>query len=67
MDTPTLRSCVSYIIERTGSILDDEWEGWKIGPMTGEDEELASDLMMSTMMGGKACKRGGWRASIRTL
>lgn len=52
METPMWRSCASYI-ERIGSILDDS-EGWKIGPMTGEEEELASDMMMSSIMGGKS-------------
>jgi len=53
MDTPTWRSCAGYL-ERVGSILEDEKEGWKVGPMTAEDDELASDMMMATM--GKAGK-----------
>ena len=52
MDTPTWRSCAGYL-ERVGSILDDK-KGWKIGTMTAEDGELASDMMMATM--GKAGK-----------
>jgi hypothetical protein len=55
METQMWRSCAGYI-ERIGSILDDEAEGWKIGPMTGEEEELANDMMMSTMLGAKAGK-----------
>lgn len=59
METPMWRSCAGYI-ERIGSILEENngVEGWKIGPMTGEDEELASDMMMSTMMGGKGGNAG---------
>ena len=53
MDTPTWRSCAGYL-ERAGSILADEEKGWKIGAMTAEDDELASDMMMATM--GKAGK-----------
>eukprot|EP00578_Thalassiosira_sp_NH16_P014065 CAMPEP_0181105740 /NCGR_PEP_ID=MMETSP1071-20121207/16152_1 /TAXON_ID=35127 /ORGANISM="Thalassiosira sp., Strain NH16" /LENGTH=432 /DNA_ID=CAMNT_0023189085 /DNA_START=96 /DNA_END=1390 /DNA_ORIENTATION=- len=45
METPMWRSCAGYI-ERVGSILS-SGEGWQIGPMTGEDEELATDMMMS--------------------
>jgi hypothetical protein len=57
METPVWRSCAGYI-ERIGSILTDgEEEGWKIGPMTGEEEELANDMMMTAMMGGKG--KGG--------
>ena len=51
METPSWRSCAGHI-ERIGSIMENG-EGWKIGPMTEEEEELASDMMMSTMMGGK--------------
>ncbi len=40
-------------LERAGSILililGDEKEGWKIGAMAAEDDELASDMMMATM------------------
>lgn len=53
MDTPTWRSCAGHL-ERVGSILDDGKEDWKIGPMTAEDDELASDMMMATM--GKSGK-----------
>ncbi|KAL7537813.1 hypothetical protein ACHAXR_008109, partial [Thalassiosira sp. AJA248-18] len=62
METPMWRSCAGYI-ERVGSILEENGgsEGWKIGAMTGEDEELASDLMMSTMMGGKGAKKNKMR------
>mmetsp|Transcript_40815 Transcript_40815/g.73574 ORF Transcript_40815/g.73574 Transcript_40815/m.73574 type:complete len:987 (-) Transcript_40815:491-3451(-) len=57
METPMWRSCASYI-ERIGAILTDgAQEGWKIGPMTGEEEELANDMMMNAMMGGK--NKGG--------
>merc|ERR1719203_767103 len=55
METPMWRSCAGYI-ERIGAILDSDVEGWKIGPMTGEEAELANDMMMSTMMGGKKGK-----------
>ncbi len=55
METQMWRSCAGYI-ERIGSILDDEAEGWKIGSMTGAEEELANDMMMSTMLGAKAGK-----------
>ena len=51
METPMWRSCAGYI-ERVGSILS-SGEGWQIGPMTGEDEELATDMMMSAMGAGK--------------
>ena len=56
------RSCAGYI-ERIGTILQGPdgkgGDGWKIGPMTGEDEQLATDLMMSTMLGGKGNKMKG--------
>ncbi len=55
METRMWRSCAGYI-ERIGSILDDGKEGWVVGPMTGEDEELVNDLMMSTMLGSKSGK-----------
>lgn len=55
METPMWRSCAGYI-ERIGSILGNG-EGWQIGPMTEEEEEIASDMMMSTMMVGK--NKGG--------
>ncbi len=55
METRMWRSCAEYI-ERIGSILNDAKEGWIIGPMTGEDEELVNDLMMSTMLGSKSGK-----------
>jgi hypothetical protein len=55
METQMWRSCADFI-ERIGSILDDDVEGWKIGPMTGEEEELANDMMMSTMLGVKGSK-----------
>jgi hypothetical protein len=55
METRMWRSCAGYI-ERIGSILDDAKEGWIIGPMTGEDEELVNDLIMSTMLGSKSGK-----------
>ena len=54
METSSWRSCASYL-SRIGSILDDEKAGWKIGSLTGEDEELANDLMISAAMG----KSGG--------
>lgn len=57
MDTPMWRSCAGYI-ERIGTILQDG-EGWKIGPLTAEEEELANDVMMSTMMGSKGKGKGG--------
>lgn len=54
METSSWRSCASYL-SRIGSILDDEKAGWKIGSLTGEDEDLANDLMISAAMG----KNGG--------
>lgn len=59
METPAWKSCAGYL-SRIGAILDDEKEGWKIGAMTGEDEELASDLMISAAMG----KSGGRMKSV---
>jgi hypothetical protein len=55
METRMWRSCAGYL-ERIGSILGDGKDGWVIGPMTGEDEELVNDLMMSTMLGSKSGK-----------
>jgi len=52
METRMWRACAGYI-ERIGTILDDNHEGWVIGSMTSEDEELANDLAISTMMGVK--------------
>ena len=65
METPMWRSCASYI-ERIGEILNNG-EGWKIGATTGEDEELANDMMMSTMMGGKSRKGKKMKASMAGL
>ena len=65
METPMWRSCASYI-ERIGEILNNG-EGWKIGATTGEDEELANDMMMSTMMGGKSGKGKKMKASMAGL
>ena len=50
METPSWRSCASYL-SRIGSILDDG-EGWKIGAMaSGEEDDLANDLMISAAVG----------------
>eukprot|EP00585_Thalassiosira_rotula_P007583 CAMPEP_0196148232 /NCGR_PEP_ID=MMETSP0910-20130528/27293_1 /TAXON_ID=49265 /ORGANISM="Thalassiosira rotula, Strain GSO102" /LENGTH=1019 /DNA_ID=CAMNT_0041410875 /DNA_START=161 /DNA_END=3222 /DNA_ORIENTATION=+ len=54
METPMWRSCAGYI-ERIGDILS-SGEGWMVGPMTSEEEELANDMMM-TLMGSK--NKGG--------
>ena len=63
METPMWRSCAGYI-ERVGEILS---KGYSIGATTGEDEELANDMMMSTMMGGKAGKGKKMKASMSGL
>ena len=54
MDTPMWRSCAGHL-ERVGSILQEDGgsEGWTIGPMDAEAEELANDIAMATMMGAK--------------
>jgi hypothetical protein len=61
METTSWRSCASYL-SRIGSILDNG-EGWKIGALTGEEEDLANDLMITAAMGkggGKMKKTGGF-------
>jgi len=65
METPMWRSCAGHI-ERIGSILEDENEGWKIGLPRPEDEELASDIMMNAMVGTKVAgkKMKGMAASV---
>jgi hypothetical protein len=52
METRMWRACAGHI-ERIGTILDDIHEGWVIGSMTSEDEELANDVAISTLMKGK--------------
>lgn len=56
METSSWRSCASYL-SRIGDILDNG-EGWKIGGLTGGEEDLASDLMITAAGGGKMKKAG---------
>jgi translation initiation factor 3 subunit C len=50
METASWRSCASYL-SRIGAILDDEKEGWRVGALTGgEEDDLANDLMISAAM-----------------
>ena len=62
METPMWRSCASYI-ERIGEILNNG-EGWRIDTPSAEDEELASDMMMSAMSGGKSSKSKKMKANM---
>lgn len=60
METPSWRSCASYL-SRIGDILDNG-EGWKIGALTGgEEDDLANDLMITAAMGkgGTKMKKAG--------
>ena len=62
METPMWRSCASYS-ERIGEILNNG-EGWRIDTPSAEDEELASDMMMSAMSGGKSSKSKKMKANM---
>ena len=57
METFNWQSCAGYL-GRVGSILN-QTEGWMIGALTEEEEELAGELMMSAIQGrGKKGNKG---------